>query len=45
MANTKLWIEFEHVNMLKIQVFELCQMLLLLFCLNKAQYWFLLILR
>ena len=35
MAKTKLGIEFEHVNMLKIQMFETCHMLLMLFCLNK----------
>ena len=41
MANTQLGIEFEHVN----KMFEKCQMLLLLFCLNKDQFWFLLMLR
>ena len=45
MANMQLGIEFEHVNMLKIQIVWKRQMLLLLCCLNKDQFGFLLMLR
>ena len=44
MANMQQGIEFEHVNMLISKMFEKRKMLLLLFCLNKDQFWFLLIL-
>ena len=49
-ANTKLGIEFEHVNMLKSstwrsKVFEICQILLFLFCPNKDQFWIQLMLK
>ena len=45
MANMKLGIEFEHVNMLKIpNVWNSSDAFFLLFCLNKDQFWFLLML-